>query len=809
MVNAGSPAQVRDAAQSAEKEALRIAAVRKLPDGDELRGLAGLAGPGHGAFAPVSPALKRAAQARLAELIDEGTIDFGAIDEPAQIAQLVLEGATSRLRQLAAEALEDPAQLKRLLKQVRTKDKNVYRIIKQKCEAQNARERNAAEIAKAVNELLTALERHSHRAYDDAYSAAFSQLRARWESAAIRPDEGLEQRAHAAMERCREVIADHLRQVAQQAARLAAEQAEAQVELQAAREAREARESVLAAARDAALAEADAAAQVKREADAVREAEERVRAEKAAEDDQVFRQIGGLIRKANSALGDGSTQRAAGLRRAIDEKLPAVAGIPAHLTRQLQQLDDRLTELKQWKDFAVAPKRIALIEEMESLIGSTEDPKVLADQIKSLQEEWRTIGKGIASEAPEDWERFQNASHSAYQPCQEYFQAQAKVRKDNLENRKLVLARLTAFETSQGGGNPDGRLLAGVLREAPQEWRHYFPVDREANRTVQADFDASIGRLQAKLDAWYERNVADKRSLISRARHLLTREDSREAIEAVKQVQILWKETGFAPRDLDQSLWSEFREVCDAVFEKRQQAYAEYTASLEANKLEAVALCEEVERAASSSGPALLEGERKIPEWRAQFDSVGEMPRTDARGIHDRFERALELCKAEAAEQRRRDVERSFDDLFEAGRYVRGYERSVVGHAETAEQETLRQAAETFIAGVPHWPKGGLQAIKDRLAQASTLSGAEDESREKALRTLCIRREIHDEIPTPPEDEALRRDYQVQRLMQGMGRGLQGDDGDFGALALDWIRIGAVSAPLHDGLQQRFVRRGR
>ena len=49
----------------------------------------------------------------------------------------------------------------------------------------------------------------------------------------------------------------------------------------------------------------------------------------------------------------------------------------------------------------------------------------------------------------------------------------------------------------------------------------------------------------------------------------------------------------------------------------------------------------------------------------------------------------------------------------------------------------------------------------------------------------------------------------VQRLMQGMGRGLQGDDGDFGALALDWIRIGAVSAPLHDGLQQRFVRRGR
>jgi hypothetical protein len=304
-----------------------------------------------------------------------------------------------------------------------------------------------------------------------------------------------------------------------------------------------------------------------------------------------------------------------------------------------------------------------------------------------------------------------------------------------------------------------------------------------------------MGRLQARLGAWYERNVADKQSLVKRARHLLTQEDSREAIEAVKRLQILWKETGPAPRDQDQSLWSEFRELCDAVYQKRQQAYAEYAVGLEAAKVKAVALCEEAERVAALSGSALLEGAAKIPELRTAFDALDEMPRAEARGLEDRFERALRLC-----------AEQSLTNLFEAGRHIRTYEWARVRNAEVSERETLKQAAETFIASVQHWPKGGLQAVKETLEKAGAVSDADSAAREKALRMLCIRCEIYGEMPTPPEDEALRREYQVQRLMQGMGQGSHADDGDWDAMMLEWIRIGAVSPAVHESLQNRFMR---
>jgi Domain of Unknown Function (DUF349) len=825
MLDAGSPDLILGTALGTDDEGLRVAAIRKLNDGDDLRRLAGLSALADSASVAFPAALERAAQARLAELIDEGTVDFAEfcaraknqsvmfsvaalskeasrlpealarIDDPIQVAQLVVDSSSSRLRQLAAQAIEDPVQLRQLLKQVRSKDKNVYKILKQKCDALNAEDRKAAELASEVNALCESLERHSRRTYDAFYTAAFERLNTRWCALTTPRDANTEQRAAQAIDRCREVIEEQLRHVAQQAALQAAQQA-----------AHEARARAHQAAREAASAQADAEAQLLREAAAVRQAAETARAEKRAAEEQVFRQLGGLIRAADGALSDGNTQKAAGLRRAIEEKWPTESAVPPNLTRHLQQLDDKLNELKQWKEHAVAPKRIELIEEMETLVGSTEEPKVLSERIKSLQQEWRTISKGIVSDASADWERFHRASQAAYQPCREYFAAQATLRRQNLESRKALLERLTAFEAAQNGEHPDWRLLASVLREAPQEWRQYFPVDRQANRAVQEDFQGSMGRLQARLDTWHESNVADRQSLIKRARYLLTQEDSREAIEAVKRLQLQWKETGAAPRDQDQSLWSEFREVCDAVYQKRQQAHAEYSAGLEAVKVKAVALCEEGERIAALSGAALLEGRAKMAELRSSFDALDEMPRGEARGLQDRFERALDLCEAQFAQQQARDAEQSFTNLFEAGRHLRAYEWAGAQNAEMSEQEALKRAAEAFIAGVQHWPKGGLQAINDALAKAGSVSDADSADRERSLRMLCIRCEIYGEIPTPPEDEALRREYQVQRLMQGMGQGRDADDGDWDAMTLEWIRIGAISPPVHGNLQSRFMR---
>jgi galactonate dehydratase len=47
---------------------------------------------------------------------------------------------------------------------------------------------------------------------------------------------------------------------------------------------------------------------------------------------------------------------------------------------------------------------------MESLVDSTLEPPVLAERIKSLQEEWRTLSKGAGENLEADWQRFQEAA---------------------------------------------------------------------------------------------------------------------------------------------------------------------------------------------------------------------------------------------------------------------------------------------------------------------------------------------------------------------------------------------------------------
>jgi hypothetical protein len=732
-------------------------------------------------------AAERAAQERLAAQA------LATLEDPSAIIELALHSPSSRIRQLAAERITDPAALRQTLKQVRDKDKGVYRILKQKCDALTAAERQAAEIAAETAALCASLERHSLRPHEPQYAAVLEHYAARWRSLPMRPAD-LDERAQSAIVRGRNVIAAHLEEVERAAAEAAARTA-----------AREEAERVRQAELAAAAAEAAAAALLQQQTAAARDAEERARQAARTAEDQQFRRIAGLLRSANGALSDGNTQRAAGLRRAIAEKTASLA-LPAHLARQLAELDGKLEQLKQWKDFAVAPKRRELIEEMQSLIGVSEDPRVLAERIKALQQEWRTISKGIVADAPDDWERFQQASRAAYEPCRIHFEAQAALRRDNLQKRHALLERLSAFAAAQPLEPVDGRSLVTVLREASLEWRSHSPVDRDAGRELQQQFDRTMAGLQALLDGWYQRNADEKRALIAKARPLLAQPDSREAIEAVKRLQLQWKNTGTARRDQDQALWSEFRELCDAIFQKRQQAYAEYSAGLDASKGQAIDLCDQVERLAAAPASELQGGSAKIAEWRAAFDALDEMPRSDARGLRERFERAADACAQRAARQRAEDAQRAFTDLFEAARLIQAHAWAVADESAATDPAASRAAAEAFIAGVARWPNGGQKAIQAAFANAGSPPATTLDEREESLRTLCIRCEIHGGMPTPEEDLPRRRERQVQRLMQGMGQGGYSDAEDWDAIALEWVRSAAVTPAVYASCRARFLR---
>ncbi|MGH8254024.1 MAG: DUF349 domain-containing protein [Steroidobacteraceae bacterium] len=731
----------------------------------------------------VDEALRAKAEQRLSQLRSA---------DPRHLSTLVVSGSSTRVRQLAAQRIDDADEADRLGRQMRDRDKSVFRILKATSDVRRIEQQRQAQLDSDIVGACVALERFSLHLYDALYVPTFEHFEARWRAFEDKAPPDIRERARVAIDRCLAVMASHVHERMQQAEAAAAD---------AARSA--ARAAAVAAADDAARAQAEQAAVAAAVATHEREALQRAQDEQRAAEAHAERQVGALIAKAHGALGVGQTGPAAGIRRAIAERL-GDAPPPPSIARRLQSLDAKLHDLKEWKDYAAAPKRAELIAEMEALTGSAEPPPKLAERIRDLRDQWKTVSKGIVLETEADWQRFDRAAEAAYEPCKEYFAHQARVRAENVERRRSVLQRLLAFETAQAGEQPDWRLISQVLREARLEWRVISPVERATNKPVERDFDATLDRLQARLDGWHASNLAAKQALLERAQALLEMNNSREALAALKALQNQWRTIGTTPREQEQSLWHAFRAHCDAVYQRSQQANAEEAAGLRARHAQAMELCVNAEQLATLSGAALIEGMQSIPQWRSAFDALGELPRSEQRALHDRFERALKRCQAALAQQRARDAGQAWENLLEAGRLINSY---AYAHSQGAtDSAALRETAENFIAGVQQWPKPAAQALKASWAQAdsarSTAGAADEEAR---LRTLCIRAEIHVDQPTPVEDHDLRRQYQLQRLVQSMGRPAEANPGELDDMCLEWLHVAPVSDAVYGSLLARFM----
>ena len=253
---------------------------------------------------------------------------LASIDE-AERRALVLDGPSSRIRQLAAQSVSDPAELRHLLKQLHGKDKNVYKIIREKCDALNAEEHDDREGAQRCHPCLRV-----------ARAACAPDLRGR-----LRADVAALSHALAS---ARGVRGTRLCASARRGRSSAARKSSPSTTSASRRKPRRRRRGWRA--RPNARRPCVSPSSKPR---ARREAAERdggrdggaargrrgARAAAAAAEAATLRELNALIGKAHAALREGATGRASGLRRALEEKLGALAAVPLPVSRQVQKLD--------------------------------------------------------------------------------------------------------------------------------------------------------------------------------------------------------------------------------------------------------------------------------------------------------------------------------------------------------------------------------------------------------------------------------------------------------------------------------------
>ena len=514
-----------------------------------------------------------------------------------------------------------------------------------------------------------------------------------------------------------------------------------------------------------------------------------------------LRNINALIGKANGALKDGQSNQAAGIRRSLEKKCLELEQMPPAVTAQIEKLDTALDKLLDWKQYAVEPKQQQMIDQMQALVSSNDNPEALASKIRHLQEQWKSISKGSNDQEP--WLRFQQLAEQAYQPCKLYFAEQAALRLANLDKRRALVAQLRSYFTDQPWETEDAKsidwaLVEKLITTAIRQWQSYAPTERSGNKPVQAEFDQVLASMRKKLGEYRQNSRDAKQKLIDQALQLSDMEDNRQAIEKIKQLQAQWKTVGHAARSDEQKLWRAFRKGCDVVFTKRQQQSNEFKAELQAHKVQAQALQAEVQRLGQLTGQALLDARPRVKECQQEFRRIGPLPKTASASLNEQLYQSLQQFETAVAGQLAAAKVKVWEDLFEANNKIRLAQLA----SDPADAEALQQQARDFIDSVRQWPKHGLAALEQKITAGA--DGAKQEDYQQALKILCIRAEILSDNPTPPDDKALRMQYQVSQLQQNFGTSGGERTDNLQALILDWVAVGPVVTDIYDRLLTRF-----
>lgn len=448
------------------------------------------------------------------------------------------------------------------------------------------------------------------------------------------------------------------------------------------------------------------------------------------------------LKALSKAVDDGHLREAGKLATRIQNALRQIEDQQSQaLQREFRALIGRLQEMRDWAGFATHPKKEALVAAMEALVGADIAADVLADKIHNLQEEWKALGA-----VPGDndlWTRFKEAGDKAFEPCRAYFAEIADLRERNVQLREQLISELNTYETGMNWAEADWKVVQKTLDTARQTFRDYSPVERNAHKDTQTRFGEVCDRIYGHLKAEYDSNLAAKSAIVAQAEALAAAEDLSNAANQVKELQAAWKTIGVTPRGPDQKLWQQFRKHCDAVFARLNASRDARRAELDETVAAAEAL---VARAEALTNDVLDDAEQALAQLQEEFAAI-MLPK----GAHQRLSKQLKEVSNALRERRQQS---------------RKAEEAARWNGLIARVEQLHAADDVWADACALALPDGYRDELFAQARGGQLS-SEDQAQD-----LCILMEIVADAASPDSDRGRRMELQVQRLAEGLGKGL-------------------------------------
>jgi len=497
----------------------------------------------------------------------------------------------------------------------------------------------------------------------------------------------------------------------------------------------------------------------------------------------------------------------------INQKLnDSISDFRASLSKKLESIQPQLDELRDWHAFATGPKKNDLCEVMERLIDEPMEPLVRAKKVRKLQQQWREL---LASDPQADdqfWERFKQASDSAYLPCLEFYAKKDKIRANNLQKRLSICESLEQLIAVNGwrteaqqsgseqtgsqqqtasqeesasqdqnrnsGNQPDWKAIDKQVNRANQEWNKYQPVPENERESIQNHYNSVLSVVREKLDTEKQTNLESRCQLIEKAIEFYDLEDIEKAIQGVLRLQKQWKELGLTYYKADQKQWKLFREAIDKVFAKRDSLKKQFQNELLNNQKKLKELTNQIYQLCKIDDEQLKQNYQQFEELKQSWAHDTELPRASAQSLLKAFENSCNKYQQHYAGLSQRIKQSALKSLRMGAALLNSAEEALLqGKPSKIDESELELKLEQLKNELSQLKcdENGKTLLENRLSHVLNSSiGLKDKIIENQsglvqLQELALSMEILLAIDSPVSCKEQRMTIQLEQLQKGIG----------------------------------------
>ena len=236
-----------------------------------------------------------------------------------------------------------------------------------------------------------------------------------------------------------------------------------------------------------------------------------------------------------------------------------------HLNRELRELDYKYNY----------EEKLKLIKQAEAL-DKVKNTMQASRDLNILHRLWKNELGPVSKEFREElWTKFQKASNKIHAKRQKHQKEINSVQTENSSEKEKVLGKMRELAEKTANSHNEWQNRIQIFNKLKDDFQKIRNIPKKRNKMYWNKFREITKEFNNNKNSFYKNqkidvrnNIEKKQNLINEVSNLIKKENYAQNSKRVIEIQNEWKKVGYMPRKISNSLWNEFRPLCNEFFNK-------------------------------------------------------------------------------------------------------------------------------------------------------------------------------------------------------------------------------------------------